>query len=104
MELVRDLRTMNVLAKFQNNARKITDVRVLIGFVCPDARLSDDSTPEPWRAAGKKQKSWQFCALNNYRSFSLFTLIVKPSKAMAQKSYLVRKCLAMVYDYENNRG
>ena len=64
IELVRDLRVINVLAKFENDQWKIMDVRVLTGFVCPaahpparpsarpPARSGYDNTPEPWRAAG----------------------------------------------------
>ena len=37
-ELVRDLRVINVLAKFENDPWKIMDVRVLTGLVCPAAR------------------------------------------------------------------
>ena len=35
IELVRDLRVINVLAKFENDPWKIMDVRVLTGLVCP---------------------------------------------------------------------
>ena len=52
IELVRDLRTINVLAKFENDPWKIVDVRVLTGLVCSPARSGDDNTPEPLRAAG----------------------------------------------------
>ena len=38
IELVRDLRVINVLAKFENDPWKIMDVRVLTGLVCPAAR------------------------------------------------------------------
>ena len=38
IELVRDLRVINVLAKFENDPWKIVDVRVLTGLVCPAAR------------------------------------------------------------------
>ena len=38
IELVRDLRVINVLAKFENDPWKIMDVRVLMGLVCPAAR------------------------------------------------------------------
>ena len=37
IELVRDLRVLNVLAKFENDPWKIMDVRVLTGLVCPAA-------------------------------------------------------------------
>ena len=56
IELVRDLRVINFLAKFENDPWKIVDVRVLTGLVCPAAhpptRSGDDNTPEPLRAAG----------------------------------------------------
>ena len=60
IELVRDLRVINVLAKFENDPWKIMDVRVLTGLVCPvarpparpSARSGYDNTPEPLRAAG----------------------------------------------------
>ena len=55
IELVRDLRVINVLAKFENDLWKIMDVRVLMGLVCPAAWLparSGYNTPEPLRAAG----------------------------------------------------
>ena len=56
IELVQDLRAINVLAKFENDPWKIVDVRVLTGLVCPAARpptrSGDDNTPEPLRAAG----------------------------------------------------
>ena len=64
IELVRDLRAINVLAKFENDPWKIMDVRVLTGLVCPAARTPArpparpparsgyDNTPEPLRAAG----------------------------------------------------
>ena len=54
MELVWDLRVINVLAKFENDPWKIMDVRVLTGLVCPAACVpdwGDDNTPEPLRAA-----------------------------------------------------
>ena len=38
IELIRDLRAINVLAKFENDPWKIMDVRVLTGLVCPAAR------------------------------------------------------------------
>ena len=52
IELVRDLRVINVLAKFENDPWKIMDLRVLTGLVCPAARSGDDDNPEPLRAAG----------------------------------------------------
>ena len=38
IELVWDLRVINVLAKFENDPWKIMDVRVLTWLVCPAAR------------------------------------------------------------------
>ena len=56
IELVRDLREINVLAKFENYPWKIMDVWVLTGLVCPTdrptARSGYDNTPDPLRAAG----------------------------------------------------
>ena len=50
IEIVRDLRAIKVLAKFENDPWKIMDERVLTGLVCP-ARPGDDNK-EPLRAAG----------------------------------------------------
>ena len=60
IELVRDLRAINVLAKFENDPWKIVDVRVLTGLDCPATRRparppagsGDDNTAEPLGAAG----------------------------------------------------
>ena len=56
IEHVRDIRAINVPAKFENDLWKIVDVRVLTGLVSPAARPPghppDDNTPEPLRAAG----------------------------------------------------
>ena len=56
IKLIRYLRVINVLAKFENDPWKIMDMRVLTGLVCPAARppapSGDDNTPEPFRAAG----------------------------------------------------
>ena len=55
-ELVLDFRAIIVLAKFENDPWKITDVRVLTGLVCPaarpPARSGDDNSPGPLRDAG----------------------------------------------------
>ena len=48
IELIWDLRVINVLAKFQNDPWKIMDVRVLTGLVCPAALL-------PTRPLGRGQ-------------------------------------------------
>ena len=48
IELVRDLRIINVFAKFENDPWKIMDVRMLTGLVCP----ADHNTSEPLRASG----------------------------------------------------
>ena len=56
VELVLDFRAIIVLAKFENDPWKITDVRVLTGLGCPaarpPARSGDDNSPEPLRDAG----------------------------------------------------
>ena len=56
IELIRDLRVINVVAKFEYDPWKIMDVRVLTGLVCPAARPLARSgyanTPETLRAAG----------------------------------------------------
>ena len=52
IELVRDLRIINVLAKFENVPWKIVDVRVLTLSALPPARSVENITPEPLRAAG----------------------------------------------------
>ena len=48
VELIRDLREINVLAKFENDPCKIADVRVLTGLVCPVTR-------QPARPLGRRQ-------------------------------------------------
>ena len=48
IELVPDLRVINVLAKFENDPWKIGDVGVLTGLVCPSAR-------PPARPLGRRQ-------------------------------------------------
>ena len=51
LQLVRDLRVMNVLAKFENDPWKIADVRVLTGLFCPAARPpACPTTHSPTRA------------------------------------------------------
>ena len=56
IELDRNVRVINVLAKFENDPWEIMDVRVLTGLVCPaarpPARSGDDDTPESLEAAG----------------------------------------------------
>ena len=56
VELLWDLRVINVLAKLENDPWKIMDVTVLMGLVCPaarpPARKGDNNTPEPLRAVG----------------------------------------------------
>ena len=57
IELVRDLRVINVLAKFENDPWKIMDVRVLTGFVCPAARpLGVRQYPEALKGFGVKSQ------------------------------------------------
>ena len=56
LQLVRDLRAMNVFAKFENDPWKITDVRALTGLDRPAAPSgedrAEDNNPEPPRPAG----------------------------------------------------
>ena len=61
IEIVRDLRAINVLAKFENDPWKIVDVRVLTGLVCPAARpLGPRQYPEALKGCGiiKKKVPW----------------------------------------------
>ena len=54
IELVRDVRVINVLAMLENEPCNIMDVRVLTGLVCPAAHPpGHDNTPE---LRGKKVK------------------------------------------------
>ena len=58
IELVRDLRAINVLAKFENDPWKIMDVRVLTGLVCPAARpLGVRQYPGALKGCGVKKGS-----------------------------------------------
>ena len=53
IEFLRDLRVINVLAKFENDPGKITDVRALTGPDRPAARpLGRRQYREPFVAAG----------------------------------------------------
>ena len=59
IELVRDLRVINVLAKFENDPWKIMDVRVLTGLVCPAARpLGVRQYPGALKGCGVKTKNF----------------------------------------------
>ena len=64
IELIRDLRVIYVLAKFQNDPWKIMDVRVLTGLVCPAARPSA-------RPLGVRQYPWDLkgCGVKLYLFF-----------------------------------
>ena len=44
IELVRDFRVINVLAKLENDPWEIMDVRVLTGLVCPATRTPTRAT------------------------------------------------------------
>ena len=58
IELVRDLRVINVLAKFENDPWTIMDVRVLTGHVCPAARpLGVRQYPGALKGCGVKTKN-----------------------------------------------
>ena len=57
IELVREYRVINVLAKFENDPWKIMDVRVLTGLVSPAARpLGVRQYPDPFKGCGVKIK------------------------------------------------
>ena len=62
IELVRDLRVINVLAKFENDPWKIMDVRVLTGLVCPAARpLGVRQYPGALKGCGVK--TWDYSGI-----------------------------------------
>ena len=73
IELVRDLRVINVLAKFEYDPWKSMDVRVLTGLVCPAARPLgvNDNTPEPLRADAKRGEFFKWRLRENYTTFWL---------------------------------
>ena len=60
IELVPDLRVINVLAKFENDPWKIGDVGVLTGLVCPSARpLGRRQYPGALKGCGVKiEREW----------------------------------------------
>ena len=58
IELVRDLRVINVLAKFENDPWKIMDVRVLTGLVCPAARSGYRQYPGALKGLRGKNDSY----------------------------------------------
>ena len=59
IELVRDLRVINVVAKFEYDPWKIMDVRVLTGLVCPAARpLGVRQYPGDLKGWGVKINCW----------------------------------------------
>ena len=57
IEIVPDLRVINVLAKFENDPWKIMDVRVLTGLVCPAARPPARGTTIPRSPEGLRGKN-----------------------------------------------
>ena len=66
IELVRDLRVINVLAKFENDLWKIMDVRVLTGLVCPAARpLGVRQYPGALKGCGVKMSLWMSILYRN---------------------------------------
>ena len=73
IELVRDLRAINVLAKFENDPSKIMDVRVLTGLVCPAAR---PPARPPARPLGVRQYpgALKGCGVKNNRASLLYYL------------------------------
>ena len=54
IKVIRDLKAMNVLAKFENDPRKITNVRALTELVCHAPHLGNN-TPEHYRGWGVKK-------------------------------------------------
>ena len=89
IELVRDLRVINVLAKFENDPWKIMDVRVLTGLVCPAARL-------PARPLGVRQYpgALKGCGVkiaqlddNSSLNSNIVIMMHKPSKGVEEMSY-----------------
>ena len=71
IELVRDLRAINVLAKFENDPWKIMDVRVSTGLVCPAAR---PPARPPARPLGVRQYpgALKGCGVKNIQRTPLF--------------------------------
>ena len=62
IELVPDLRVINVLAKFENDPWKIMDVSVLTELVCPAARPGDGQYPGALKGCGVKNcQKFKFC-------------------------------------------
>ena len=47
LDFFRDIKATNILANFENDPWKITDVRALPGLDRPAPRSGDDNTPEP---------------------------------------------------------
>ena len=58
IELVRDLRVINVLAKFENDPWKSMDVRVLTGLVCPAAARPPGVRQYPGALKGCRVKTY----------------------------------------------
>ena len=54
IKVIRDLKAMNVLAKFENDPRKITNVRALTELVCHAPHLGNN-TPEHYKGCGVKK-------------------------------------------------
>ena len=82
IELVRDLRTINVLAKFENDPWKIMDVRVLTGLVCPAARppvrpparppARGTTIPRSLKGCGVKSHQYQYTEGQRQNKFDIF--------------------------------
>ena len=74
IKLVRDLRAINVLAKFENDPWKIMDVRVLTGLVCPAAR-------PPARPLGVRQYpgALKGCGVKTPAAFQTFWMDNSPA-------------------------
>ena len=70
IELVRDLRVINALAKFENYPWKIMDLRVLMGLVCP-AGHSPARPPGRWQYPG----ALKGCGVTRYLQSSMARII-----------------------------
>ena len=73
IELVRDLRTINVLAKFENDPWKIMDVRVLTGLVCPAARPPVRPPARPPARGTTIPRSLKGCGVKSVNKCNFFS-------------------------------
>ena len=71
IELVWDLRVINVLDKFENDLWKIMDVRVLMGHVCPPAW----ATTIPRSPSGLRGKNYLSISQSSYSNDFFFGFV-----------------------------